>query len=237
LDLFSGVNNRKLKRFIGLFAVLFCLYPVCCIAQGADLSKKDSISVSKTIRIQATDTMRIDSLAKTKEKFSPNPTKAVLFSAIFPGLGQIYNRKYWKLPLVYGGFIGCLYAITWNGNQYNGYRKAYLDFISDPEHTTSWKDYLYGSYRRKDFADWTDADKNGFSDALKRTRDFHRRNRDLSYIVTVGVYAICMIDAYVDAQLFDFDISPDLSMRIEPMLFDRTFANSRSFGMQLSFAF
>jgi len=218
-----------LKRFIGLLAVLLCLYPVYCIAQKADLSNKGGIS---------NDTLRIDSLANLKPKqFTPNSTKAVLFSAIFPGLGQIYNRKYWKLPLVYGGFIGCAYAISWNGNQYNGYRKAYLDFISDPANTVSWRDYLYGSYRKKDFAEWSSTDISSFADALKRTRDFHRRNRDLSYIVTIGVYALCMIDAYVDAQLFDFDISPDLSLRIEPAFFDQTLANSRSFGIQLSYAF
>ena len=232
-----------MKRLISLIAVLLCLYPVCCIAQAVDFSKNDSISIYEGLILQ-TDTVPVESLANGKtelppEKFKPNSTKAILYSAIIPGLGQIYNRKFWKLPLVYGSFIGCAYAINWNGNQYNGYRRAYLDFNSgDPNTNDSWKDYRYGPYRRKEYEEWDDATKRSFADALKRTRDYHRRNRDLSYIVTIGVYAVWIIDAYVDAQLFDFDISPDLSLRIEPVVFDRTLANnSRSVGMQLSFVF
>jgi len=231
-----------LKRYISLTAVLLYLCSVCCFAQTVDLSGKDSISVSEMFLIQ-TDTVRIDSLVNEKilftpEKFKPDSKKATIYAAIFPGLGQIYNRKYWKLPLVYGSFIGCAYAINWNGNQYNGYKDAYLDFIDPNPDTNSWEDYRYGSYRSTEFNDWTEDMKRSFANTLKSARDFHRRNRDLSYIVTVGVYAIWIIDAYVDAQLFNFDISPDLSMHVEPvLLFDRTPGNTRSVGMQLSFAF
>lgn len=188
------------------------------------------------------DTLRMDSLIGGEvqlmpKKFKPDSKKATIYAAIFPGLGQIYNRKYWKLPLVYGSFIGCAYAISWNGGQYSGYQKAYRDFIDNDPTTNSWNDYVYASYRREEFENWTEEMKRSFSNALKSARDFHRRNRDLSYIVTVGVYAIWIIDAYVDAQLFEFDVSPDLSMRVEPVLFDRTTISSRSVGMQLSFAF
>ena len=220
---------------------MFCTYPVCCFAQTDELSEKDSIAVSENFPIQI-DTVRMDSLLSgkmqfTHDKFKPNSTKAVLYSAIFPGLGQIYNRKYWKLPLVYGSFIGCIYAITWNGEQYNGYRKAYLDFIDNDLNTNSWDDYRYGNYLRQDYDSWTDAMKTSFRDALKSAKDYYRRYRDMSYIITIGVYAIWIVDAYVDAQLFDFDITPDLSMHIAPVLFDRTAFNSRSIGMQLSLAF
>jgi hypothetical protein len=183
----------------------------------------------------------MDSLANTEIQimpaaFSPEPRKAIIYSLLFPGLGQIYNRKYWKLPLVYGSFLGCAYAITWNGIQHSGYKNAYIDFISeDPRRR--WEDYRYGEYRRTEYEDWTESMKTQFANTLRSARDYHRRNRDLSYIVTVGVYAIWIIDAYVDAHLFNFDISPDLSMRVEPVLFDRTPIQARSFGMQLSFAF
>jgi len=220
---------------------LFYLCPVCCFAQAGNHLKKDSVSVAEKFALK-TDTVRIDSLAKgkiqpEKEKFKPSSKKAMIYGAIFPGLGQIYNRKYWKLPLVYGSFIGCVYAITWNGNQYNGYRKAYLDFIDNDPNTNSWDAYRYGSYLRQDPADWSAGMQSAFSTNLKNARDYYRRYRDMSYIITVGVYAIWIIDAYVDAQLFDFDISPDLSMHIEPVLFDRTAVNTRSIGMQFSFAF
>ena len=230
-----------MERYINLIVILFCFYPVCSIAQAVDFSGKDSVSISEKFLLQ-TDTVRIDSLINGKiplmpEKFKPNPKRAMIYAAIFPGLGQIYNKKYWKLPLVYGSFIGCAYAINWNGNQYDGYRKAYIDFVDEDEATNSWEAYRYGTYKREDIENWTVDMKRNFANTLKSARDFHRRNRDLSYIVTVGVYAIWIIDAYVDAQLFDFDISPDLSMRIEPVLLDRTLSQTRTIGMQLSFAF
>jgi len=234
-----------LKRHINLITILFYLCPACCLAQADNISGKDSISVSGKLPL-LTDTVRIDSLANGKmqseqEKFKPNSKKAVILSAIFPGLGQIYNRKYWKLPLVYGSFIGCAYAITWNGNQYNGYRSAYINFLyymnGKPNDNNSWDVYRYGSYLSQEPKDWTSAMQSQFSTALKSARDYYRRYRDMSYIITVGVYAIWIIDAYVDAQLFDFDINPDLSMHIAPVLFDRTAVNTRSVGMQLSFAF
>ena len=220
---------------------MLCLFTVCCLAQTVDISVNDGIPVSESLLIQI-DTVRIDSLVYEKlllktEKFSPDSKKATIYAAIFPGLGQVYNRKYWKLPLVYGSFIGCAYAINWNGNQYSGYRKAYIDFIDEDPDTNSWDAYRYGNYQRTEFDEWTEDMKRNFANTLKSARDYHRRNRDLSYIVTVGVYALWIIDAYVDAQLFNFDVSPDLSMRIEPVLFDRTPGGNRSIGMQLSFAF
>ena len=230
-----------MKRYISLAAFLFCLCPVWCLAQTDDHSGRDSVSVSEHFLSQ-TDTVRIDSLLKGKlqapaEKFKPNSKKATIYAAIFPGLGQIYNRKYWKLPLVYGSFIGCAYAITWNGNQYNGYRKAYIDFIDNDPNTNSWDAYRYGTYLRQDPSEWSSTMVTNFSNNLKSARDYYRRYRDMSYIITVGVYAIWIIDAYVDAQLFDFDINPDLSMHVAPVLFDKTAVNTRSVGMQLSFAF
>ena len=230
-----------MKRYIGIITILFYIFPVCCTAQVVDFLEKDSIPFSENFFLQA-DTVNIDSLVNvniqpTVEKFKPNSKKAMIYAAICPGLGQIYNRKYWKLPLVYGGFIGCAYAINWNKNQVNGYKRAYLEFIDEDPNTNFWEDYRYGSYLREDPNNWTTDMKRNFSNALKTTRDYHRRNLELSYIITAGVYALCIIDAYVDAQLFDFDVSPDLSMRIEPVLFDRTVNNSRSIGMQLSFAF
>ena len=232
-----------MKRYTGIIAVLFYFYPVCCFSQAVDFPGKDSIQVSESFYLQE-DTFKIDSLINLNEiiqlapeKFKPNSKKATIYAAIFPGLGQIYNRKYWKLPLVYGSFIGCAYAINWNGSQYNGYKRAYRDLIDDDPDSNSWYDYRYGSYLRVEPDNWTVEMKRSFGETLKRVRDFHRRNRDLSYIVSVGVYAIWIIDAYVDAQLFDFDISPDLSMRVEPVLFNSTACNSRSFGMQLSFSF
>jgi hypothetical protein len=158
--------------------------------------------------------------------FKPNPRKAVIYSAVFPGLGQIYNRKYWKLPLVYGGFMGFIYAITWNNRNYQDYSDAYFDIISDPVDNPdawhdSWQSFVPAG---RDPADYI-GDGN-FKSRLKNGKDFYRRYRDLSIILTVGWYLICMADTYVDAQLFDFDISDNLSMQIEPVI-----APQRSYAM------
>jgi len=231
-----------LERFIAFLIILFYLCPVWSLAQRGKLSGTDSVSVTKMFSIHE-DTLRVDSLVNDSlqlapKKFKPDSKKAVLYSALLPGLGQIYNRKYWKLPLVYGGFLGCAYAITWNGTQYNGYKNAYKDFISGvPRENSAWKDYLYGSYLSTPDSLWSSSMISSYTSSLKNAKDFYRRYRDLSWFITIGVYGLCMIDAYVDAQLFDFDISPDLSMQVMPVLFDQTAGNKRTVGIQLSIAF
>ena len=226
------MKQRLLYTIYRLLLTACCLlFTVSVYSQDDLLLFPDSLAVESVLLTEVPEKLIIE-----KEAFSPNPTKAILYSAIFPGLGQIYNRKYWKLPIVYGGFLGCAYAISWNGTQYNGYKAAYSDFIDDNPNTDSWKAYKpYGF--DDDPASWGGGTADWFSGSLKRKKDFYRRNRDLSYIVTIGVYAICMIDAYVDAQLFEFDISPDLSLRMEPVFFEKTSINSNSFGLQCSFTF
>ncbi|MDR1372235.1 MAG: DUF5683 domain-containing protein [Dysgonamonadaceae bacterium] len=172
------------------------------------------------------------------QAFKPDANKSMLFSAVFPGLGQIYNRKYWKLPLVYGSFLGCTYAILWNQTQFTGYRQAYRDFIDDDINTVSWKNYISPALGYSDnTSEWKDSDVSWFQNTLKRKRDYYNHYRDMSILVSIGIYAVWIVDAYVDAQLFDFDIGPDLSMKIEPAIFEKTNISSRMFGLQLSMIF
>ena len=164
-------------------------------------------------------------------EFKPNPTRAVIYAAIFPGLGQIYNRKYWKLPIVYGGFLGFTYAITWNGRYYTDYSNGFKDIVDDDPETDSWKNFLpYGQ-------DPETVDKEWLTTVMKRRKDFYRRYRDLSIIGTVAMYALSIVDAYVDAQLFDFNISSYLSMRVEPVIIKKTDYLANSFGVQCSISF
>ena len=163
--------------------------------------------------------------------FEPNPTRAVIYASIFPGLGQIYNRKYWKLPIVYGGFLGFSYAISWNNRYYTDYSNGYKDIMDDDPETDSWKNFLpYG-------ADPETVDQAWLTDVMKRRKDYYRRYRDLSIIGTVAMYALSIIDAYVDAQLFDFNISSDLSLRVEPTVIKKTDYLANSFGFQCSISF
>lgn len=173
---------------------------------------------------------------KLPSAFKPNPTKAVLL-ALVPGMGQIYNRKYWKLPIVYGAFMGCLYAVTWNNKSYQDYSEAYKDFMYDTANKVPQEDW------HQSWQDVTNRDPEtvfndtNFADQLKRRKDYYRRYRDLSIIITVGVYALSIVDAYVDAQLFDFDITPDLSMRVEPVVTPKTSYSSSTYGVNCSIKF
>ncbi|HHW81432.1 MAG TPA: hypothetical protein GX746_07060 [Bacteroidales bacterium] len=191
--------------------------------------KDDSLAMPMSV-VVVTDSSDLPMMLEIRE-FQPNPTKAVIYAAIFPGLGQIYNRKYWKLPIVYGGFLGFSYAIAWNGRYYTDYSNGYQDIMDDDPETDSWKNFLpYG-------ADPEMVDQAWLRDVMKRRKDFYRRYRDLSIIGTVAMYALSILDAYVDAQLFDFNISTDLSLRVEPTVIKRTdyLANSVGFQCRVSF--
>ena len=229
--------------------LLVCLALICCSSWGIAQDQK-SFEVkadSSRIEMAADSTVRSVMLAadslpkpvKMKMEFKPDPKKAVLM-ALVPGLGQIYNRKFWKLPIVYGGLMGCMYAITWNNRNYQDYSTAYKDIMLDAEEPnrpveefhTSWQDFLGVGYDPKEWVSNTN-----FQTQLKNRKDYYRRYRDLSIIITVGVYALSIIDAYVDAQLFDFDISPDLSMHWEPTVTPQTTYSSRSYGVNCSIKF
>ena len=229
--------------------LLVCLAFISCSSWGfaqdaksfeikADSSRKEAPADS-TVRSVMLAADSLPKPAQIKMEFKPDPKKAVLM-ALVPGLGQIYNRKFWKLPIVYGGLMGCMYAVTWNNRNYQDYSTAYKDIMMDAEEPnrpveefhTSWQDFLGVGYDPKEWVTNTN-----FQTQLKNRKDYYRRYRDLSIIITVGVYALSIIDAYVDAQLFDFDISPDLSMHWEPSVTPQTAYSSRSYGLNCSIKF
>ena len=144
--------------------------------------------------------------------WQPNSSKALLW-ALLPGGGQIYNRKYWKLPIVWGAFMTCYYSVTWNHRQYQDYHAAYRDLSSeDPSKNTSWLAFAPAGAKAEDYKTYQSTLKS----TLKRGNDFYRRYRDLSILASVLVYGLSILDAYVDAELYTFDISPDLSLRVAP---------------------
>ncbi|MBB4034631.1 hypothetical protein GGR21_000518 [Dysgonomonas hofstadii] len=230
----------------GLIIYLLCVVGMATIplhAQNSETQdivnaeeKQDSIppdAISPIIgekKIVLNDSLKI---TLPKEEFKPDSKKAVIFSAILPGLGQIYNRKYWKLPLVYGGAIGLTYAITWNGTTYGDYKNAYSDLVNDVPDGRYQNFLRYGMTSPEDWS----GGREGFRQFLKRGKDSFRRNRDLAIIVAVGVYALCMIDAYVDAQLYDFNMSPDLSMNIYPVVWGPSPTSKMAVGLQCSIVF
>ena len=166
-----------------------------------------------------------------KERFVPNANRAVWLAMVFPGAGQIYNRKYWKLPIVYGGFVGCAYALNWNTKMYKDYSQAYLDIMDDDPNTKSFEDFLP---MNSNIA----GQEERFKEIFRKRKDLYRRQRDLSIFCFIGVYLLSVIDAYVDAELSDFDITKDIGLKVEPTIFnDGSNKQFNTIGLQCSLKF
>jgi hypothetical protein len=164
-----------------------------------------------------------------KQVVEHSPRKATIYSAILPGLGQIYNRKYWKVPIIYGGFATFGYFINFNNDLYIKYRKAYSDIIDEDPNTNS---YLKLGVNPINF----EPDKIAqFTERLKRAKDGSRRNRDLVIISTIVFYAANIMDASVDAHFFNFDISDELTFNWTPA--PMMCADQKLFGIQCRFTF
>ena len=151
----------------------------------------------------------------------PDAITAVWLGAIFPGAGQMYNKAYWKLPIVYGAFMGCGYAIGWTQNRYSSLKNAYMDLYNDQQNGTVSEDpsKSYIAILPEGYTLERVGGQSTWLTTLKNQQNTYRRYRDYSILATVVVYALSLIDAYVDAQLFDYDISPDLSINIEPQIY------------------
>lgn len=153
------------------------------------------------------DTLRLSRFNDWK----PDPIRAMWLGMVFPGGGQIYNRKYWKLPIVYGGVVGCVYAVSWNAQMLRDYSQAYQDIMDNDPTTNSHLEMLPLGYNIA-------GREEHFKSIFKRKKDFYRRYRDLSIFCIMGVYVLSILDAYVDAELSTFDISEDLSLTVVPQM-------------------
>ena len=165
--------------------------------------------------------------------FNPDPQRALWLSALCPGLGQIYNRRYWKLPIVVGAFVGLSYGASWNNRMYKDYSKGYRDVMDDDPDTRSYMDFFPPTVRESDL------DVAWLQKVMKNKRDYYRRYREICVIAMVGVYLINIVDAYVDASLAHFDISPDLTLDVTPTALDNSVSGVRlpSLGLQCAISF
>lgn len=214
--------------------------PLQAVAPTDSIATADSIAAEnkkKLLEMTSAPVLKesevpADSLKKEIDQkiWVPNPTKATWLALVIPGGGQIYNRKYWKLPIFYGGFAGCAYALTWNSKMYKDYSTAYRDAMNGNMQSSSITDLLPPGYK---------ISETQLKELLRKRKDTYRRYRDLSIFAFIGVYLLSVIDAYVDAELSNFDITPDLSMKVEPAVIDNRINNSsnRSVGLQCSFRF
>ena len=188
-------------------------------------SKSEAIAINKALTPK--DSLQLSQLSSSESKIKrnwdtwrPNPKRALWLAIVLPGAGQVYNRKYWKLPLIYGGFVGCIYALQWNNTMFKDYSQAYLDIMDSDPSTESYNQFLHLGTKI------TSSNITQYQDIFRRRKDRYRRWRDLSFFCMLGVYALSIIDAYVDASLSEFDISDKLSLRIEPTVFSTAQRNS-----------
>ncbi len=176
----------------------------------AFINEKINEAIDQTLPVVMKEAPKKIKTKRDWNTWKPDPQRALWLALVIPGGGQIYNRKYWKLPIVYGGFVGCIYAMTWNNMMYKDYSQAYLDIMDDDPGTASYNKFLHlGNTITQD-------NEERYKEIFKSRKDKYRRWRDMSFFVMLGVYAISVIDAYVDAELSVFDISNDLSLTIEP---------------------
>ena len=199
-----------------LTIVVVLLITVVCQAQQADstLVVMDSLAVSDARILLPDDSTSVvvkkEKIRRDWSTWRPNPKRALWLALVLPGAGQIYNRKYWKLPIFYGGFIGCIYALSWNNTMYKDYSQAYLDISDNDPSTASYNKFLHLG------VEINSSNEARYRDLFRSRKDKYRRWRDMSVIAMVVVYALSVIDAYVDAELSEFDISKDLSLRVQP---------------------
>lgn len=164
--------------------------------------------------------------ALARANFKPDPNKTLWLALTFPGAGQIYNRKYWKLPIIYGGAMGVAYAISYYGGHYNDYMRGYRDYLDSDPNTNYHLELLPQGYPESSAGTY-----------VKNAVNSYRRYRDIFIVVGVAVYALSVIDAYVDAQLADFDISTDLSMKVRPKLDVELHTGKPTAGCQMQIYF
>lgn len=208
---------------ISLFTLLALLAPVLH-GTGQEVPADTVMQIMALPDTTATMILRADTAIQatlaadtitSEKKIEPeehSPRKAAIYSAVLPGLGQAYNKKYWKIPLVYGGFAAFGYFIDWNNNFYKTSKNAYRDLTDGDDSTNSYLKLKQIKYY--DLNSPTDVEN--LKRGLLRSQDYYRRNRDLLVILTIAFYGLNIIDASVDAHFFNWDISDDLTLNWQP---------------------
>lgn len=156
-----------------------------------------------------------------------SPQKAAMLSAVLPGLGQAYNRKYWKIPIIYAGFGGLIYAIDFNNDKYKFWRLVYADADMG----------IYNDDLLAENPNYSSISIERIANQAKIFKERYRRWRDMSIIGITAFYLLNIIDANVDGHFFNYDISKDLSLQIDPMVDNLYCLNSNILGIKCSFAF
>ena len=177
------MKNLIKTFYLPLLALSLFVKPVSSFGQNADSGARDLAADSVSV----------------PHKFQPNPKRAGLYSAILPGLGQFYNRQYWKVPVIYAGLAVAGYYFVDNLNNYQSYRKAYIGRINNPYPTDKYKNYTI--------------------DQLQQLQNDYNKYLNLTVLFTGVGYALQVVEAITGAHLKNFDISRDLSLHVQPTIY------------------
>ncbi len=225
--IFSGLTKRRIKGVL-LLSLFLLGWNVASVAQQDSLKQVD-------INLNL-DSLQENSMSMKIQQNSP--VKASIYSAVLPGLGQFYNKKYWKVPIIMGGFAVLIYYIDFNNTEYIKYKRYYRDLLADDPANKSYLDLsIFVSEK------WTEEDlenstyKSKLESSLEDQKDYWKRNRNLLYVGFVVAYIANIVDAAVDAHFKNFDVSDDLSFNFEPVVQPEGLGRSNFVGLQMSITF
>ena len=210
---------------------LIILLIILATSAGAQviIQSKDSVSIDREQKEELPSSVRVTS-----------PVKATMMAAALPGLGQVYNRKYWKIPLVYAGFGALGYSIIRNSQNFDGYMEAYQHLTDDVPETISYEKYT-SSFDSGEIDPALGADNynpqthSWVKDQMLNAISYFRRYRDLSYIGVGLWYILSILDANVDAIMSDYDISPELILSVEPVPLSTVNGPTMGIGVKITF--
>ena len=196
-----------MKHFLGTWLLI----GVCSLAYSQEV-KKDSIQNTPTDTLISKSGKRVVDIDTYSQRF--NPRKAMLYAAVLPGLGQVYNKKYWKVPLVYGGIVGLGLVVDFYNQANNKYRNDLFALLNTGASSIGGRDETQ----------------------IRNIIDQSRRQRDYFMIFVGFFYILQMVDAHVDAHLKEFDVNPRLRARIEPAM-DNSYLTGSTVGLALTLRF
>lgn len=214
----------RFNRFILVFFVAIFLLPSALL-----YGQSDTLIISDSVLVHKGKTKRI-----------VDPVKATMLAAAFPGMGQVYNRKAWKIPVVYAGFAAVGYFIINNSTNHSKYLDGYRDLTDDIPETNSYTFRDFGAPpeefdRALESSSFNPQTEDWVKTQLINGVDYYRRYRDLSYVGVALWYLITILDANVDANLADYDISEDLSVTVEPVPIGTLYGSTIGVGVRVTF--